>query len=350
MIAQKAIYIKNIYYMLSYAFRILNEKEYKKIEVESFENTAELLSEILIISISHQIKQGLVKDYIDVNETTSSIRGKINITESINSQSFIKKQLNCTYDEFSENCYLNQIIKSTMSLLVKENIDIERKKRLKRLLMYFKEVNLIDITSVNWKIRFDRNNQNYKMMINICYLVINGLIQSESPGNVKLMEYFDDQLMSRLYEKFLLNYFDKEHHYTFPENSIINWQIDEGSDTFLPKMLTDVVLKYNKKILIIDAKFYSKNTIENHGKNIHRTHNLYQIFSYVKNKDIELKRKDYKVSGMLLYAKTNQIIQPDSDYLIDGNMISVKTIDLNQEFNIIKRQLDDIVYDYLINS
>ena len=53
---------------------------------------------------------------------------------------------------------------------------------------------------------------------------------------------------------------------------------------------------------------------------------------------------------MLLYAKTNQIIQPDSDYLIDGNMISVKTIDLNQEFNIIKRQLDDIVYDYLINS
>ena len=59
---------------------------------------------------------------------------------------------------------------------------------------------------------------------------------------------------------------------------------------------------------------------------------MYQIFSYVKNKDLELKGKDYKVSGMLLYAKTNQSIQPDSDYLIDENLISVKTIDLNQDF------------------
>ena len=59
---------------------------------------------------------------------------------------------------------------------------------------------------------------------------------------------------------------------------------------------------------------------------------MYQIFSYVKNKDLELKGKDCEVSGMLLYAKTNQSIQPDSDYLIDENLISVKTIDLNQDF------------------
>ena len=108
--------------MLSYAFKVLNQKEYRKIEAENFENTAELLSEILIIGVSHQIKQGLVKDYRDVSETTSSVRGKINITESINSQTFIKKQLNCTYDEFSENCYLNQIIKSTMKLLLSQAV------------------------------------------------------------------------------------------------------------------------------------------------------------------------------------------------------------------------------------
>ena len=32
MIYEDAIYIKNIYYMLSYAFKTLNEKAYKKIE------------------------------------------------------------------------------------------------------------------------------------------------------------------------------------------------------------------------------------------------------------------------------------------------------------------------------
>lgn len=90
MIASKTIYIKNIYIMLSYAYKVLNEKSYRKIEVENFENTLELLTEILTIGISKQIKQGLVKDYVDVTESTSSIRGKINIAESIKQQSFIK--------------------------------------------------------------------------------------------------------------------------------------------------------------------------------------------------------------------------------------------------------------------
>ena len=209
--------------MLSYAFKTLNEKAYKKIETESFENSADLLSEILILGVSRQLKQGLVKDYIDVNETTSSIRGKINITESINTQSFLKGQLNCTYDEFSVNCDLNQIIKSTLTLLLKSDISINRKKKIRRLLMYFNDVNTIDLKSINWKIRYDRNNQTYKMLVNICYLVINGLIHTEKSGKVKLMNFSDDQLMSSLYEKFLLNYFKKEHPYLLTHSPHIDY-------------------------------------------------------------------------------------------------------------------------------
>lgn len=349
MITSDTIYIKNIYYMLSYAFKVLNEKSYKKIEVENFENISELLSEILAIGVSKQIKQGLVKDYIEISETTSSIKGKINITDSINEQSFIKGQLNCTYDEFSLNCYLNKILKSTFILLIKSDISRKRKKKLKNLLMYFREVDLIDVNSINWKIRFDRNNQTYKMLINICYLVITGLIHSEKVGDKKLMEFFDDQQMSSLYEKFLLNYFKKEHPNILTHAPQIDWQIDEGIDLLLPKMKTDVTLEYQNKILIIDAKFYSQNTLKNYGKNIHNTSNLYQIFAYVKNKQIEVQGKDIEVSGMLLYVKTSQSIQPDSDYVMSGNKISVKTLDLNQDFSLIKEQLDAFVYDYFLS-
>ena len=45
------IKIKNIYYMLSYAFQTLNDKGYNKVATEEFENTAELFSEILIIGV-----------------------------------------------------------------------------------------------------------------------------------------------------------------------------------------------------------------------------------------------------------------------------------------------------------
>ena len=332
--------------MLSYAFNVLNEREYKKIEAENFDNVADLLSEILIIGVSKQIKQGLVKDYIEVTETTSSIRGKINITESINSQSFIKKQLNCTYDEFSQNCYLNQILKSTMNLLIKADIEHVRNKKLKKLLMYFKEIELIDLKSINWKIRFDRNNQTYKMLINICYLVINSLIHSEVSGEQKLMDFLDDQRMSHLYEKFILNYYIKEHPEIKTHAPQIDWQIDEGLDFLLPKMQTDVTLEYENKILIIDAKFYSHNILQNYGKDMHRTGNLYQIFAYVKNKEVEMQGKGMEVSGMLLYARTSEIIQPDSDYVMSGNKISVKTLDLNQEFGIIRNQLDNIIINY----
>ncbi len=342
MIVNETIYIKNIYYMLSYAFKVLNEEGYKKIESEIFENTADLLSEILILGVSRQIKQGLVRDYIDVSETTSSIKGKINITESINSQSLIKGQLNCTYDEFSINCYLNQIIKSTMKFLVKSDIAKTRKKKIRNLLLYFREVDLIDIKKINWKIRFDRNNQTYKMLVNICYLVINGLIHSERLGNIKLME-FKDENFHALYERFLLNYFKKEHPYIKTHAPQIDWQIDDGFDMMLPKMKTDVTLEYENRILIIDAKFYKSNTSENYGKKIHHTNNLYQIFTYVKNKEVEVKGNGIEVSGMLLYAMTNERIQPDSDYVMSGNKISVKTLDLNQDFAIIKQQLDNIV-------
>ena len=50
-----------------------------------------------------------------------------------------------------------------------------------------------------------------------------------------------------------------------------------------------------------------------------------------------------RVSGMLLYAKTDAAIQPDNVYQMHGNQISVKTLDLNLPFEQIAGQLDSIV-------
>ena len=331
--------------MLSYAFYNLNEDNYNRIQTEEFENTADLFSEILAIGVAKQIKQGLVKDYIDVSETTSSIRGKIEITESINSQSFLKKQLTCTYDEFSVNCSLNQILKSSMNLLLKSDISSKNKKKLKKLLMYFSEVDLIDLKSINWKIRFDRNNQNYRMLIGVCYLTVKGLLQTTQKGDVKLMKFLDDQRMNRLYEKFILNYYKKEHPQISASASQIKWQLDDDEDWLLPRMQSDIMLEYDNKVLIIDAKYY-KNTLQSYyDVNTLHSGNLYQVFTYVKNKQVE--NLDKEVSGMLLYARTDEEVLPNNEYMMSGNRIAVMTLDLNQDFNQIKNQLDTIAEKYL---
>lgn len=49
------------------------------------------------------------------------------------------------------------------------------------------------------------------------------------------------------------------------------------------------------------------------------------------------------VSGMLLYAKTDEIVLPNNSYKMGGNAISVKTLDLDCDFLEIRKQLDNIV-------
>ena len=47
--------------------------------------------------------------------------------------------------------------------------------------------------------------------------------------------------------------------------------------------------------------------------------------------------------GILLYAKTSDEIQPNSDYQMSGNKISIKNLDLNCNFEKIKHQLNQII-------
>ena len=79
--------------MLSYAFQVLNEGEYRKIETEKFENTAELMAAILCIGVSKQIKRGLQRAYIEETEALSAPKGKIDISTSIKAMTIQKKQL-----------------------------------------------------------------------------------------------------------------------------------------------------------------------------------------------------------------------------------------------------------------
>ena len=335
--------IQNIYYMLSYSFSVLNEQGYKSIATEKFDNIAELMAAILVKGIATQLKRGLQKEYIGRTEELSLLRGKIDVSESVKTQTMLKSQMVCSYDEFSVNGLMNRILKSTVYLLLKSDISAKRKKELKKLMVFFADVELIDLNIVNWNIQYNRTDQTYQMMISICYLVVKGLLQTNSYGNTKLMDFIDEQRMCYLYEKFILQYYKKE----FPQLSVnasrISWQLDNGEDTLLPIMQSDISLQKDNTVLIIDAKYYSHTTQVKYDKHSLHSNNLYQIFTYVKNKDYELRQQKHEVSGMLLYAKTDEDIQPNNVYQMSGNQISVKTLDLNLPFSDISRQLNDIV-------
>ena len=333
--------------MLSYAFQLLNEQGYKNLATEEFKNAGDLCAAILIRGISYQLKRGLGREYISETDTISAIRGKIEITESIKNQSMIRSQMVCTYDEFSVDSPLNQIIKSTVMLLLKADISKSRKKEFRKLMVYFDDVSVVDVRSINWAINYNRNNQTYRLLITVCYLVVKGLLQSKSDGSVKMMDFLDEQRMCRLYEKFILEYYKKHYPQIRTAASQIEWALDDGISAMLPTMQSDIMLSYKKgdidKTLIIDAKYYAHTTQVQYDIHTLHSNNLYQVFTYVKNKAT----KGGEVSGMLLYAKTDEEIYPNNEYQMSGNKITVRTLDLNCDFDVIASQLNSIADNFL---
>lgn len=83
MTKDKNIFIKNIYYMLSYAFTTLQQSDDDKIATEEFENIHNLFAAILSKGIGRQLKQRLYREYMNRKEDLPVMRGKIDIPGTI---------------------------------------------------------------------------------------------------------------------------------------------------------------------------------------------------------------------------------------------------------------------------
>ena len=83
MTKDKSILIKNIYYMLSYAFTTLNQGGYENVATEDFDNLHNLFAAILAKGIGRQLKQGLYREYMNRTETLPVVRGKIDMPGTI---------------------------------------------------------------------------------------------------------------------------------------------------------------------------------------------------------------------------------------------------------------------------
>lgn len=328
--------------MLAYAFHALNTQAEEKYDAEDFDFVDDLFAVILTNGIARQLKQGLGRDYIIRTENLNSPKGKICLSDTFKQRAMQSNVTICQVDDYIENTYMNQILKTTAMLLLHSNdVKKENKRKLKRVLLYFAGVDQVDCKRIRWSnIQYNRNNKQYKMLMNICYLIIEGMLVSDKEGKYKLNQYVDDQKMNVLYEKFILNYYRRHYPNIKATASQIDWNTEDNVIDLLPRMKSDVMLEYAGKTFIIDAKYYNSSLqTGQYGKQTIHSHNLYQIFTYVKNRDVH---SDGSVTGMLLYANTEGE-NPDMDYRMNGNKISVKTLDLNCSFGQVAKQLDDIV-------
>lgn len=337
--------IRNIYYMLTYAFKELRHNNYEYMNGENFDNIYDLFAEILSKGVAYLLKQGLHKEYALKEDAITTLRGKLDMQGTIREKISQRTRLACQYDEFTTDNIFNRIIKATAEVLIcKPFVRNDRKDKLKKLMIFFDSMDDISPSVIRWNLlRYDRNTRTYQMIHSLCYFIMQNLLLSTEQGDTKL-PHFSDEHMNLLFQRFVMEYYRKHHPEFKAMAKQIKWNFSEcsaGPNSLLPIMQSDITLTLDERILIIDTKYYIKNLQEHFGKSTIASPNIYQIHTYVMNED---KGHAGNVDGMLLYAKTIADVQPELSFRTnDGNIIMVKTLDLDQDFKCIKDNLEELV-------
>jgi 5-methylcytosine-specific restriction enzyme subunit McrC len=233
-------------------------------------------------------------------------------------------------------------------LLHCKNLDASLKHELRKLVPLFSNIRRLEPTRRNLSmLKYNRNNQHYKLMMNLCKLLYHEMMPTECGRETEFRDFLrNEKRMAVLFEKFVRNFYRKElpHAEYFVHAPLIQWNCDPDFQNigleFLPDMRTDLVVENSaeRKQLIIDTKYYPQALrTGNYGtKEKLISGNLYQIYTYASNSDYP-----GEVSAMLLYPTVEREL--NLQYRISGHIIQVKTLNLGADWTEIHQRLIALV-------
>jgi len=339
--------IQNIYYLLCYAWNRLEERDV--VDVTGIDSTSlvDLFAKVLGGGVERLMRRGLDRGYVEYAEDTRCLRGKLMFSPTIKRNLLMKAQVHCEFDELSHNVLHNQILRTTLRHLIRvESLDSQLKERLIGLYRRFHEVDEIELSNkVFGRVQLHRNNAFYDFLLKICELVYENLLASETPGKSKFRDFLQDDasVMGTLFEEFVRNFYKIETSWYKVYKEGINWKVDsldELSLQHLPRMETDISIESKDYKIVIDTKFYKETLASNRGVEKIRSQHIYQIFAYLKN----LEKQggiNTNCTGVLLYPTVQKELS--LNYNIDGHKVMIQTINLNQEWQVIDKDLKELL-------
>ena len=168
----KSIPIENLFYMISYVLELPLQATLNGNKSDIDRSLGELYILLFSIELSKLIKAGLIKSYHDEENELLTVRGKINLSRTIDLRCKGKHTIDCIYDEYSADEYFNRIIKSVASQLIFSNISIEPielKRSLRQNISIMSNIAQIPLKNISWEtITFNQYNKRYKTIILLC--------------------------------------------------------------------------------------------------------------------------------------------------------------------------------------
>jgi 5-methylcytosine-specific restriction enzyme subunit McrC len=337
--------IQNIYYLLCYAWNRLEERDVVDVQAIDSTRLVDLFAKLLLGGTRHLIRRGFDRGYLAFSEDTGRIRGKINFADSLKRNLLAHGRAHCEFDELDYNVLHNRILKTTIARLIfAQDLDVELKEGLGDVLRRLRDIEPVALSAqIFRRVQLHRHNHYYGFLLNVCELINEQLLVDEQTGRSRFRDFLrDEKRMGRLFEEFIRNFYDIEQDVFDVRSPKIRWQAtsedDEGLD-YLPEMRTDVCLIGPDRKIILDCKYYRETLQKHHGKASLRSENLYQIFAYVKNKEVD--RGWESCEGILLYPVVDHSLT--LSYKIQGHVCRISTINLNQDWQNIERDLLKVI-------
>ena len=340
--------IKNLYYLLSYAWDKLNQADNMQVSQDDYNNSLDLLARLFISGANRLLKKGLDKSYFEEADEYTGIKGKLVFNETLNRQLHKNGKTFCQFDTYTANVTKNQILKSTMRLLTKiPELDRELNSDAWACFYRFSEIDDITIEpDVYRSVAKERLSSSYKLLFDISQLLYEHASLNEESGKFTFKDFSrDHQALASLFEKFVFNFFKKEQSKFIVRRENISWEatpINNSDLSLLPNMQTDITLESNDNKIIIDTKFYKNATSTYFSKESFNSSNLYQIYSYLNNLEKDKKNiNNANCSGILLYPTVDKEI--DEQYQMGDHKIRLATVDLSKDWKIISQRLLSLV-------
>jgi len=345
--------IKNLFFMLCYAWNILSIKDEILVGLDDYDDAYNVLGRVFSYGIGKLIRSGFHRSYIQRHEELVSLRGKIDIQESLKKLSIQKKKLVCNYDEYSSDDVFNQILNYTIAALLRNStVDRSIKDALKKQKMFFGEIGEIAPTKeIRKRLHYNRNNITYKLLISIATMLYDNTAISEEDGKETFKDFFREEQMQKVYELFLLNFYamhlDKSKYkvsapkFSWKKSSYVdNWDDFEEADYLMPELRTDIVIENKTKNvqLIIDAKYYVSALVKSHhsdAKKFRRDH-ISQVMTYMINSPYDGEKR-----GALLYPTVTDVL--DGKQNIVPGWVFFKSINLDRDWREITSDLISFV-------
>jgi 5-methylcytosine-specific restriction enzyme subunit McrC len=343
--------ILNLYHLLCYAWDRLDERDLIDAgATQPPRDTLNLLGLVLANGSRALIRRGFERGYRERQEEIVGIRGNIAFAPTLRKQLPRYGRTECVFDELEHDTPANRIICSTVSLLIRSPlVDAELRHDLVSLRRHFRDVTEIRATVADCRrVVLHRNNRHYGFIIDVCCLIIDGLLADENGLGVQFRDFTrEHQAMARLFEEFVRNFY--RHHaaecgVSDVTNQQIAWAGDPGGEEsarLWPGMYTDICLVRPGAPLVIDCKFYTealKSGRGGRGEGLNSA-NLYQLFTYTQN--MAAKPGFSGVEGLLIYAENGDAFE--ISHSACGRRLSAATLNLNLEWPAIHARLVSLV-------